>query len=281
MSMRFPHGDTLIEVMFSVTVFALVIVVSINLMNGGINTAQKTLEVTMTRNEIDAQAEAIRFIHNSYLAERELASSNHQFYELWRTIVDTNAITPSSFSADYLGEYRTVNSCSDLYGEGGAFNPTRYVGRTNSFILNTRLIQPRIGNSTQYQYGDSVAGAINYEDLLNSIIVSGTTGAGGKLQPANLYPRIIYSRLGTGDIDDSHSSAAGYSSLKESEQYLEVSRAEGIWLTAVRGGDNAEDVDREPEYYDFYIQSCWHSIGKNTPTSIVTIVRLYNPEVID
>ena len=63
MSMRFPHGDTLIEVMFSVTVFALVIVVSINLMNGGINTAQKTLEVTMTRNEIDAQAEAIRFIH--------------------------------------------------------------------------------------------------------------------------------------------------------------------------------------------------------------------------
>ena len=281
MSMRFPHGDTLIEVMFSVTVFALVIVVSINLMNGGINTAQKTLEVTMTRNEIDAQAEAIRFIHNSYLAERELASSNHQFYELWRTIVDTNAITPSSFSADYLGEYRTVNSCSDLYGEGGTFNPTRYVGRTNSFILNTRLIQPRIGNSTQYQYGDSVAGAIDYEDLLNSIIVSGTTGAGGKLQPANLYPRIIYSRLGTGDIDDSHSSAAGYSSLKESEQYLEVSRAEGIWLTAVRGGDNAEDVDREPEYYDFYIQSCWHSIGKNTPTSIVTIVRLYNPEVID
>ena len=51
---KLRRGDTLIEVMFSVTVFALVIVISVNLMNGGLNTAQKTLETTMTRNEMAA-----------------------------------------------------------------------------------------------------------------------------------------------------------------------------------------------------------------------------------
>lgn len=272
---KLRRGDTLIEVMFSVTVFALVIVISVNLMNGGLNTAQKTLETTMTRNEMDAQAEAIRFIHNSYLAERELASDNRQFYELWRRIVDVNAIKPSQFSTYYTEDYRTITSCSDLY-EG-----SDYMDGTNAFVLNTRLIQPRIGNSTQYQYSSGGSAPINYTDLLNSIIVSDTTDSGNKLQPTSLYPRIIYSRFGTNNIQDSETSAAGYSSLKESERYLEVARAEGIWLVAVRGGKDAEADDLEPEYYDFYIHSCWHSIGRSTPSTIVTIVRLYNPEVID
>ena len=283
MSIRPRRGDTLIEVMFSVTVFAMVIVISINLMNGGLNTAQKTLETTMTRNEMDAQAEAIRFIHNSYLAERELSSSNHQFYDLWKKIVGVpgddsyraNAITPAQFNSSYLEQYRTITSCSDLYEKSS------YMEDTNAFILNTRLIQPRIGNSTRYQYGIGGSSPINYTDLLSSIIVSNTTNSGNKLQPTSLYPRIIYSRFGSGIIQDSQDTNASSSSLKESEQYLEVARAEGIWIIAVRGGKDAEDISREPEYYDFYIHSCWHSIGQGTPATILTIVRLYNPEVIE
>ena len=39
------RGDTLIEVMLSISIFAVVALLSVNLMNDGINTAQRTLEV--------------------------------------------------------------------------------------------------------------------------------------------------------------------------------------------------------------------------------------------
>lgn len=62
------HGDTLIEVMFAFAIFALVAVGSLTIMNQGIATAQRSLEITLVRAQMDAQAEAIRYIHQSYVA---------------------------------------------------------------------------------------------------------------------------------------------------------------------------------------------------------------------
>jgi len=61
-------GDTLIEVLFAVTVFSLVAVGSLSIMNQGTTVAQRSLETTLVRQEIDAQAETLRFIHDSYIA---------------------------------------------------------------------------------------------------------------------------------------------------------------------------------------------------------------------
>lgn len=62
------HGDTIIEVLFAFAVFAMVVVGSLTIMNQGTATAQRALEVTLVRQQIDAQAEAIRYIHQSYVA---------------------------------------------------------------------------------------------------------------------------------------------------------------------------------------------------------------------
>lgn len=64
---RREAGDTIIEVMFAVAVFAMVAVGSLMIMNQGVSTAQRSLEVTLVRQQIQAQAEAIRFIHDSYV----------------------------------------------------------------------------------------------------------------------------------------------------------------------------------------------------------------------
>jgi type II secretory pathway pseudopilin PulG len=61
-------GDTLIEVMFAITVFSLVIVSSLSIMNSGVATAQRSLEITLVRVQMDAQAESLRYIHDSYIA---------------------------------------------------------------------------------------------------------------------------------------------------------------------------------------------------------------------
>jgi type II secretory pathway pseudopilin PulG len=65
---NFQKGDTIIEVLFAITIFSLVAVGSMSIMNQGTQTAQRSLEITLVRSEIDAQAEALRFIHESYIA---------------------------------------------------------------------------------------------------------------------------------------------------------------------------------------------------------------------
>jgi len=62
------RGDTLIEVLFAISVFGLVVVGSVSIMNQGTAISQRALEITLVRNEIDAQAEALRFIHDSYVS---------------------------------------------------------------------------------------------------------------------------------------------------------------------------------------------------------------------
>jgi len=62
------HGDTLIEVLFAISVFSLVVVGSVSIMNQGTAISQRALEITLVRNEIDAQAETLRFIHDSYVS---------------------------------------------------------------------------------------------------------------------------------------------------------------------------------------------------------------------
>jgi type II secretory pathway pseudopilin PulG len=61
------RGDTIIEVLFAVAVFAMVAVGAMSIMNQGTATAQRSLEVTLVRQQIDAQAEAIRYIHQAYV----------------------------------------------------------------------------------------------------------------------------------------------------------------------------------------------------------------------
>lgn len=66
---RPQSGDTIIEVMFAVAVFAMVAVGCVSIMNQGMATAQRSLEVTLVRQQVDAQAETLRYIHDAYIAQ--------------------------------------------------------------------------------------------------------------------------------------------------------------------------------------------------------------------
>lgn len=62
------RGDTLIEVLFATTVLSMVIVTSLMLMNQGTSAAVRSLQITLVRQEIDSQAEALRFLNSSYIS---------------------------------------------------------------------------------------------------------------------------------------------------------------------------------------------------------------------
>lgn len=133
------RGDTIIEVLFAIAAFSALMVGSLSLMNKGLATAQRSLEVTLVRNEIDSQADTLRFLSASYVARYiDGGDSNYysgtpalQWFQINGLIVNTGAVRASDFGA-------TGTTC-----------PTPPSG---SFILNTKkavFVSPSSGVLSQ------------------------------------------------------------------------------------------------------------------------------------
>jgi len=86
-------GDTIIEVMLAFTVFAMLAVGAITIMNKGVASAQESLETTLVRHEIDGQAEALRFLHQAYMINPD-SLSGKKFQDIRnQKLIDANPTT--------------------------------------------------------------------------------------------------------------------------------------------------------------------------------------------
>lgn len=258
------RGDTIIEVMFAFAIFSAVAIITASTMSLGVNSSEESLELVVARNELNAQAEALRFIHSSYISELTLPETCttgdptekcQQYRELWdqltsdyHTMVSGASITaPNQLTIEY-----PLLSCSTAYD----MSSSNSLVRNRAFVLNTRqILNP---NSTTYNTTDAIIRASNSSQNL--------------FFPAPLNARIIYSTdTGNNGGDGDANSSQGVHSLTD---YTRIARVEGIWVIAVRG----PLIGVRPQYYDFYIQTCWYGPGAKAPTSLDTIVRLYNPK---
>ena len=159
------RGDTLIEVMFAVGVFSLVAIAVVSVMNGSLRSIQGALETTMTRNEIDAQAEAIRFIQSAYIAEKDLAEDKQVYTAAWKKIVklaEANDVDIATFEPA---------ECGELYEKT---DDKSYIASQNAFVVNTRKL--------------GVSGDSDNSDV--AIITAGKSS--GKFEEAGTYPRLIF-----------------------------------------------------------------------------------------
>lgn len=125
---RQETGDTLIEVMFAFAIFALVAVGSLTIMNQGIAVAQRSLEITLVRAQMDAQAEAIRYIHQAYVAAYQKGGpAPTGIAAEWTEMTDTIA----GRGADEASEYGRTSGSLCLSTTPGE----------RPFILNARTAQ--------------------------------------------------------------------------------------------------------------------------------------------
>ena len=119
--MVIKRGDTLIEVALAIGIFSMVAIAVVSVVSGSTSSAQSALELTITREEIDAQAEAIRFIHTSYIAGgRSNASGNDKYEKLWNNIV-SKAIDPSDPNQQQIAEAvlsYNPSECQSIYNDG-------------------------------------------------------------------------------------------------------------------------------------------------------------------
>ena len=160
----FKKGDTLIEVTLAVGIFSMIAIAVASLMNHGTADAQLALETTLTREEIDAQADALRYVHNAYIANKE--SDAQPSTALWKKII-SEAINLRDISDKSSITVYAPTSCSQEEVMKG--NIARH-----AFVLDTRNLE---SGTTAYKKIDSF----------------------GEI---STYPRLIYNNSNNGMIED-------------------------------------------------------------------------------
>lgn len=249
--MKFKKGDTLVEVALAIGIFSMVAIAVVSVVNSSTSSAQSALEVTITREEIDAQAEALRFIHDSYSVGDDTGSasslsSNTIYSDIWNKIISLARSVPLDGGSAEL-EYQP-STCEELYADDGAWLKER-----GAFIINTRNLAGKNVNEIVYAAKDN----------------------SGFFSPAVTYPRVLHS---TTDKNQNTSS------LIEQGRGSEFYGAEGIFVIPTKYERSAVIVTssgavNRTDFYDFYVRTCWFGPGADRPTTISTVVRLYDPKL--
>lgn len=246
-------GDTLIEVTLAIGIFSLVAIAVVSVVNGSTSGAQSSLETTLTREEIDIQAEALRFIQSSYInsntANEATISGDQKFRykELWQKVI-SQALQPEDIDLKYQ-----PRTCQELYNiEPGT--TTNKIQTEQAFVINTR----QLGTGT---VDDIVVFASKQPNLFSATMT---------------YPRIVY---GLSEEDEQNLATADPSSILYKVEGLYVTAVEGPRTNIVTESGTIENKTTSA-YYDFYIRSCWYGPGASTPSAISTVMRLYNPDVV-
>ncbi len=273
-AMKF-RGDTLIEVSLAIAVFALVAVTIAEVVGASMSSAQSALETTTTREQIDAQAEALRFIHASYIAggteyDGNSSSSNtageNRYVKLWRKITALAKNRGESFNF-------TPTTCEELYTRSEA-NGYLSLADQGVFVINSHAL---------YTLNDSYSTDESFDTLAANIVVSAANSP-NVFQTAATFPRIVYSGRDAGDENTWIGQGVG----------TKIGAAEGIYVIPVKDESsttivqttqgrvtNSTTVRKKAAYYDFYIRSCWFQSGADRPSTISTVIRLYDPDVIE
>ena len=264
-------GDTLIEVTLAVGIFSMIAIAIVAVMSGGTSGAQSSLETTLTRQEIDTQAEALRFIHSSYIADRDSNNENLTYVQLWKSITQ---------HAYYIDK----NTNEDERNRVLKFNPSSCKAHYDEFIrngANAFIINPRaLGNLKT-----TVSGSGDQE--LRKAYVSVRNGSDScKFQEAQTYPHLISStaanNCSSSDTNPSNSDDSGLTSNFNADQLF---RAEGIYVLAVKDSGTtmlSHDYNSKESsaFYDFYIRACWYGTDAEEPSTISTVIRLYDPDAV-
>ena len=144
---KFNRGDTLVEVLLGVTIFSLVAVIALETMNRGMAITQYSLETTLVRQQVDAQAEMIRYAHDMK-------------NDTWKKLVDNNSVSVSAVN-DNEGNLGTEKCPDDFSTKEFALAATPSLASKISILNNpgdykAAETYARVDSDTKKTYGISV-----------------------------------------------------------------------------------------------------------------------------
>ena len=144
---KFNRGDTLVEVLLGVTIFSLVAVIALETMNRGMAIAQYSLETTLVRQQVDAQAEMLRYAHDMK-------------NDTWKKLVDNNSVSVSAVN-DNEGNLGVEKCPDDFSTKEFALAATPSLASKISILNNpgdyrAAETYARVDSDTKKTYGISV-----------------------------------------------------------------------------------------------------------------------------
>ena len=234
-------GDTLVEVTLAVGIFSMVAISIVSVINGSTSSAQTALEATLTREEIDAQAEALRFIHASANTE----DGEGPYHNIWTQITTLALANDDNSIKDY-----PPSTCDSLYTDPSPIG-------SNAFVVDTHKLS-------------SINASTDPEEAANDTIKQ-NSGSSSLFQQAATYPHLVYTY---GDSDN-----VGSLAEEGTDDALTLKYVDGIYILAVKdpGTNIVGKGNNIPAYYDFYIRTCWYGAGERKASTISTVIRLNNP----
>lgn len=99
---KFQRGDTIVEVLFAVAIFSFVMMAVLQVMQQGAIATQTALEISLARNQMNSQAEALRFINASQQSRQRTTEAGETsiYSDLWNYLkLNFVKTTPSDWSS--------------------------------------------------------------------------------------------------------------------------------------------------------------------------------------
>lgn len=253
------RGDTLIEVTIAIGIFSMIAIAVASVMSSGTAGSQMALETTLAREEIDAQAEALRFIHSSYAGSKrfedgknDYSESTNDYRKIWGQIIQRANTIPDTGEEDDLNaaiEQFTPSSCDELYDRSEDNLNSLFAQK--AFILNLKQLS-------------------NPEE---SVIASNDPNKNSVFVPTTTYPHLIFTENDLNKNSDNES-------LAITGNLTKVYQAAGIYIVGVQDPKTTNiGGTKTSAFYDFYIRTCWYGTDATRPSTISTVVRLYDPDV--
>lgn len=278
------YGDTIVEAVVAIAIYSIVAVLSLSLMSSGISTAQRNLESTMSRAVIDSESELLRYYYESYLASQSNKNDDARYAEIWKKIKPKDGtkdgtkdgstkVEPSELYYDEPDGKENNNTCDDLINHDKArLEAIPGSGAISIYALSGRGALSTFKKNINY-YG---IGKMNNNTAYESLQFFGAD----QIIAAPLYPRLTYKNMSISgntiviepvDTAIDFLGGAGGKTNDGNEYYQSrVSyRAEGVWIFP----------KRTDKGYDFYVRTCWNPVGSNTPSTFMSVVRLYDAGV--
>lgn len=288
-SKKTRYGDTIVEAIIAISIYSIVAVLALSMMNSGLSRAQKNLESTMSRLAIDAQSDTLRYIYEAYITglKRDRSSEGDFFRDVWITPRSGAAGAPPamySVVSDSVSNVNEAATCDEALKNDREKYPV--------FVLNPRALASVVTEwHTKGYYG--FGSDAERSTLISNVVVFDNGGYEGapssNITTTLLYPRLSYKTMLAEDgsvVDsdygmnilagnDGKSGVVDADGTEESTVYLQsniLQRSEGVWVFGVKRkiieGENQDT-------YDFYIRTCWNAVGSKAPSTTSTVVRLY------
>ena len=260
--------------MIAIGIFALVAISVVAVVNISTSGAQSALEGTLTREEVDSQAETLRFIQSAYINDSSLDKGNavdnesklYLYNAIWEEVKKNADANMQSNGAEISGDFKRKFdpiACDDLYGGD-------YLANQNAFIIDIRKLNTYDNPGSEKDVKKFAKQVVLSADQNKNLFVAATT-----------YPHLVYEKYDPIEDENQEEEA-----LLGQGEYDILSRVEGIFVVGI-GDTNTtsivnEDhtVEEKSAYYDFYVRSCWYNAGSETPSTISTLIRLRNPDLM-